>query len=162
MSLCLEWLTHLSTKGAKRSVKMWTTNFYKSYLKKHFVVHWQLAVKNSVSTYVCYTPDGFFWLNLYIYAFFNLSELQIKIERKIKVYREVIIISCCSPNRSLFNFNYLLSPFFAPRSCHKFSHVLEKEHKASKVFYKTKVVGFQSCQKLIDWNYPSTFHKTRK
>ena len=26
----------------------------------------QSAVENSVSTYVCYAPDGLFWLNLYL------------------------------------------------------------------------------------------------
>ena len=29
-------------------------------------MHEQSAVKNSFSTYVCYTPDCLFWLNLYI------------------------------------------------------------------------------------------------
>ena len=28
-------------------------------------MHERSAVKNSVSTYMCYTPDGLFWLNLY-------------------------------------------------------------------------------------------------
>ena len=30
-----------------------------------FPVHEQSPVKNSFSTYVCYDPDGLFWLNLY-------------------------------------------------------------------------------------------------
>ena len=30
-------------------------------------VHEQSAVENSFSTYVCYAPDGLFWLNLYTY-----------------------------------------------------------------------------------------------
>ena len=30
-SLCLEWLTNLDAKGAKRSVKIWTKNYYKSF-----------------------------------------------------------------------------------------------------------------------------------
>ena len=30
------------------------------------MVHEQSAVKNSYSTYVCYAPDGLFWLNLYV------------------------------------------------------------------------------------------------
>ena len=30
-----------------------------------FVLHEQSAVKNSLSTYVCYALDGLFWLNLY-------------------------------------------------------------------------------------------------
>ena len=32
-SLCLEWLTNLAAKGAKRSENMWTTNFCKSFSK---------------------------------------------------------------------------------------------------------------------------------
>ena len=45
----------LDAKGFKRSVNMWATNFYKSFFQKYFVVHEQSAVKNSFSTYVCYT-----------------------------------------------------------------------------------------------------------
>ena len=65
-SLCRQKLTDLDVKGAKRSVNMWTVNFYKSFSKKHFVVHELSAVENSFSTNVCYTPDGLFWLNPYI------------------------------------------------------------------------------------------------
>ena len=51
--LCLEKLTNLNAKGAKRSVKMWATNFYKSFFQKYFfVVSEWLVVKNSFSTYV--------------------------------------------------------------------------------------------------------------
>ena len=35
------------------------------FFQKYFVVHEQSAVENSLSTYVCYAPDGLFWLNLY-------------------------------------------------------------------------------------------------
>ena len=36
------------------------------FFQKHFIVlHERFAVKNSISTYVCYTPDGLFWLNLH-------------------------------------------------------------------------------------------------
>ena len=35
------------------------------FVQKYFVVHELSAVENSFSTYVCYTPDGLFWLNLY-------------------------------------------------------------------------------------------------
>ena len=63
---------------------MWTTNFYRSFFQKYFVVHEQLAVENSFSTYVCYAQDGLFWWNLYIYlnslreseAYSNMSLLQ--------------------------------------------------------------------------------------
>ena len=44
---------------------MWTTTFYLCFFHKYFVVHEQSAVEKSFSTYVCYAPDGLFWLNLY-------------------------------------------------------------------------------------------------
>ena len=65
-SLCLKYLTNFGVKGDKRSIKMCTTNFYKSFFQKYFFVHEQSAVKNSFSTCVCYSPDGLFWLNLYL------------------------------------------------------------------------------------------------
>ena len=34
------------------------------FFQKYFAVHEQSAVENSFSTYVCYAPDGLFWLNL--------------------------------------------------------------------------------------------------
>ena len=39
-------------------------NLSKDFFQKYFVVHEQLAVKKSFGTYVCYAPDGLFWLNL--------------------------------------------------------------------------------------------------
>ena len=35
------------------------------FFKNVFFLHEQSAVKKSFSTYVCYAPDGVFWLNLY-------------------------------------------------------------------------------------------------
>ena len=35
------------------------------FFQKYFVVYERSGVKNSFSTYVCYVPDGLFWLNLY-------------------------------------------------------------------------------------------------
>ena len=40
----------------------------KEFFQKNVVVHKQLAVENSDSTYICYAPDGLFWLNLYKYV----------------------------------------------------------------------------------------------
>ena len=40
-------------------------NLLLEFFQKYFVVHEQLAAKDSFSTYVCYAPDGLFWLNLY-------------------------------------------------------------------------------------------------
>ena len=59
-------LTNLDAKGAKRSVKMWATNFYKSYFKNIllYMSIEQSAVKKPFSIYACYAPDGLFWLNL--------------------------------------------------------------------------------------------------
>ena len=34
--------------------------------QKYFVLPEQSATENSFSTYVCYAPDGLFWLNLYV------------------------------------------------------------------------------------------------
>ena len=36
----------------------------KDFFQKHFVAHEKSAVQNLFSTYVCYAPDGLFWLNL--------------------------------------------------------------------------------------------------
>ena len=34
------------------------------FFQKYFFLHEKSAVENSFSTYVCYDPDGLFWLNL--------------------------------------------------------------------------------------------------
>ena len=54
-----ELLTNLDAKCSKISLQMLT-------VQNDFVVHEWSAVKNSFITYVCYTPDGLFWLNLYV------------------------------------------------------------------------------------------------
>ena len=36
------------------------------FFQKHFILHEHSATKNSFNTYVCYDPDGLFWLNLYV------------------------------------------------------------------------------------------------
>ena len=54
--------------GRKRCQKKRKDVDYKllyGFFQKHFFLHERLAVKNSVSTYVCYAPDGLFWLDLY-------------------------------------------------------------------------------------------------
>ena len=54
--------------GRKRCQKKRKDVDYKileEFFQKYFFVHEQSAVKNSFSTYVCYAPDGLFWLNLY-------------------------------------------------------------------------------------------------
>ena len=53
--------------GRKRCQKKRKEVEYKllqDFFQKDFVVHEQSAVENSFSTYVCYAPDGLFWLNL--------------------------------------------------------------------------------------------------
>ena len=42
----------MCAKGATRSGKMWTKNFYKIFFQKYFAVHERLAVKNSFSKYI--------------------------------------------------------------------------------------------------------------
>ena len=65
---------------------MWTTFFYKSFFQKYFVAHEQSAVKNSFSTYLCYAPDGLFWLNLYMTSF---PEVQLSSENTTLSYTKV-------------------------------------------------------------------------
>ena len=47
-SLCLQKFTNLDTQGAKRSVKLWATNFYNFFLNRYVVVQKRSAVKNYV------------------------------------------------------------------------------------------------------------------
>jgi len=49
VSLCLEKLTNLDAKGAKRTLKIWATNSFKSFFQKYFVIHERSAVKNTFS-----------------------------------------------------------------------------------------------------------------
>ena len=52
-SLCREKLTNLGVKGAKRSVKMWTTNIYNSFSKNSlWYMSSRLPKTRSVHTYV--------------------------------------------------------------------------------------------------------------
>ena len=37
------------------------------FFQKYQVIQEQSAVENSFSIYVCYAPDGFYWMNLYTY-----------------------------------------------------------------------------------------------
>ena len=62
-SLCLEWLTNLDAKGAKRSVKMWTTNFHKSY-NKNILLYTNVGLSKirSVHTYVMTRTVYFDWI----------------------------------------------------------------------------------------------------
>ena len=86
-SLCLEWSTNLGVKGAKRSVKMWTTNFYESFSKNIF-----LYMSSRLSKVVCYAPDGLFWLNLY----FSFSNVEMVVNGLL-----------CEPQDSELPFKYL-------------------------------------------------------
>ena len=69
-SLCLGKLTDLDKKGAKRSVKMWATNFFQECV----VLHELWAVKDSFSTYVCTVYSC--GVNCTCF-FFHFQELQI-------------------------------------------------------------------------------------
>ena len=52
-------------------------NLLQEIFQKYFVVHEQLAVKSSFSTYVCYAPDGLFWLNLYTLGYLRIVIIEI-------------------------------------------------------------------------------------
>ena len=71
-SLCREF-------GRKRGQKKHKFMDYKlllEFFQKYLIADERSAVKNSFSTYVCYTPDGLFWLNLYFKApFFKFLEV---------------------------------------------------------------------------------------
>ena len=52
-SLCRDQLTNVDAKGAKRSVKMWTANFYKNVFKNILLyMNGRLSKTHSVHTYV--------------------------------------------------------------------------------------------------------------
>ena len=53
-------------KRCQKKHKDGDCNLFYEFFQKCFVVHEQSAVGNSFSTYVCYAPDGLFWLNLYL------------------------------------------------------------------------------------------------
>ena len=62
-------------KDAKRSVKMWSKNFCKSFLR-NILLYW--AVRNSISTHACYMYLGWFffgWQCIYILWRLNAFEL---------------------------------------------------------------------------------------
>ena len=73
-SLCLEKLTDLGAKGAKRSVKMLTTNFYKSFFKNILLyMNGWLSKIRSVHTYVIPRTVYFGWICIRTQKlFFNL------------------------------------------------------------------------------------------
>ena len=52
-------------KRCQKKRKDMDYKFLSEFFKKYFVIHEQSAFENSFSTYVCYTLDGLFWLNLY-------------------------------------------------------------------------------------------------
>ena len=62
--------------------------------QKYFVVHEQSAVENSFSTYICYTPDGLFWLNLYIYIKTRLHKATINLILIQDVSFETVCKAC--------------------------------------------------------------------
>ena len=72
--------------GRKRCQKKRKDVNYKlleEFFQKYFGVNEQTTVKNSFSTYVCYTPDGLFWLNLYVERFLMHALLNSKLDLRI-------------------------------------------------------------------------------
>ena len=55
------------------------------FFQNNFGLHEQSAVKIEFSTYVCYAPDGLFWLNLYLISHNsdNIFESTFKIKEEI-------------------------------------------------------------------------------
>ena len=68
------------------------------FIQKYFVEHEQSAVENSFSTYVCYAPDGLFWLNLYIIICYELmmDELTTNSLLCLQVQRVSMSVRCFS------------------------------------------------------------------
>ena len=59
--MCLQWLTNFDAKGAKRSLKMWTKNFYESFFKNILLyMNGRLSKIRSVHRYAI--PPGRFIL----------------------------------------------------------------------------------------------------
>ena len=66
-SPCPEWLTNLDAKGAKRSVKMWTENFYKTFSKNILLyLSSRLSKIRLVHTYVMARTVYFGWICTYL------------------------------------------------------------------------------------------------
>ena len=62
-SLCLQKLTNLDAKGAKRSVKMWTANFYQNFFKNTLLyMNGRPSKLRSVHTYVMPRTVYFDWI----------------------------------------------------------------------------------------------------
>ena len=57
-------MNQFGRKRCKKKRKDVDYNILLEFIQKYFVAHEQSAVKNSFSTYVCYVPDGLYWLNL--------------------------------------------------------------------------------------------------
>ena len=63
----MSWISdQFGRKRCQKKRKDVDYNLLIDFFQKKFVVHERWAVKNPFSTYVCYAPDGLFWLNLYV------------------------------------------------------------------------------------------------
>ena len=74
-TLCLEYLTNLDAKGTKRSVKVWATNFYKSFFKNIL-----LYMNVGCQKFVQYIQSGpLNWRHFFIIYFRNSLHKAIKV-----------------------------------------------------------------------------------
>ena len=93
----------MSAKGAKRSVKMWTTNFYKSFFKKFLLyINGRLSKINLFSTYVCSKVDSCFWEAVYIYTKFYLYTMKIYCGHRVALSKKPLILSIYTTEKKSF------------------------------------------------------------
>ena len=72
--LCLELLTNLGAKSAKRSAKMWTIRFYKSFFKNILLyIRSRLSKIRSVHTYVMARTVYFGWICTLEFRFIDVN-----------------------------------------------------------------------------------------
>ena len=105
-------MINFGVKCTKRSVKMWTANFYKSFFQKCFVVHEQSAVENLfiTCTYVMPRTVYFSWICILLTKL-SLYLQPVKSEnRKYHFCNEYIIYFAIDGSRIslplVFNFIY--------------------------------------------------------
>ena len=81
------------------------------FFQEYFAVHEQSAVENSFSTYVCYTSDGLFWLNLYFGPY--LARRQSFDNVKSELYHKICtLIEYCQLDRETFSPIQVVLPLF--------------------------------------------------
>ena len=103
----------------------------------------QTAVKNSFSTYVCYAPDGLFWLNLYLASFvFDLQAIRvIPVRWDDRILMNISLLGC-SYAKEKSSFSSLL--LNSRGKVFKNGKIFHKD----KMFKNAKTVLNSSCSKI--------------